>query len=120
MREEKKWKKKKKINKNLSVCDDQQCFFFHFITINAVDSFSPRLVAATTFLSATVPTLQEQTNKQTNKRKETTYPTIVEGPRSPAKNFPDKHSMHAKRISGADDPSAMRVRFATVSFQVLT
>ena len=66
--ERKKMEKKSEKNK-ISVCDDQQCFSSSiFITINALDSFSPCLVAAITFLLATVPTLQEQTNKQKKKR----------------------------------------------------
>merc|ERR1719272_220695 len=42
-------------------------------------------------------------------------PTIVEGPNSPAKNLFETHSMTDSRISGADDPRAIRVRLATVS-----
>ena len=46
-------------------------------------------------------------------------PTIVEGPRSPA-GLPK--SLNASRIeriiSGADDPNAIKVRFAKVAFQI--
>lgn len=47
-------------------------------------------------------------------------PTMAPGPKSPAlKSFPTI-SMMDRRISGAEDPSAIRVRFATVSFQMRT
>ena len=47
-------------------------------------------------------------------------PTIVPGPNSPgSKPFP-MISMILRRISGAEEPSAMRVRLLTVSFQILT
>ena len=35
------------------------------------------------------------------------------GPSLPAKNFDLKSSMTASKISGADEPSAIRVKFAT-------
>ena len=44
-------------------------------------------------------------------------PTIVDGPRSPVKNEFVNISMTLSRISGADEPRAMSVRFATVAFQ---
>lgn len=48
-------------------------------------------------------------------------PTIVEGPSSPGVD-PSVYavSMTLRRISGALDPRAMRVRLATVGFQTLT
>ena len=47
-------------------------------------------------------------------------PTIVLGPSFPASKFEPMISMIDRRISGADDPRAIRVRFATVSFQTRT
>lgn len=47
-------------------------------------------------------------------------PTMVPGPKSPASNLFPITSMHERRISGADEPSAIRVKFATVSFQIRT
>mmetsp|Transcript_20021 Transcript_20021/g.46609 ORF Transcript_20021/g.46609 Transcript_20021/m.46609 type:complete len:288 (-) Transcript_20021:917-1780(-) len=44
-------------------------------------------------------------------------PTIVNGPSSGAKNLLPINSMMESMISGADEPSAMSVRLATVEFQ---
>ena len=41
-------------------------------------------------------------------------PTIVDGPRAPAKNRLFSTSMMDSRISGADEPSAINVRLACV------
>ena len=43
-------------------------------------------------------------------------PTMVDGPRSPEKKPLPTISMTDNKISGADEPSAMSVRFATVGF----
>ena len=47
-------------------------------------------------------------------------PTMVPGPSSPASNLFLMISMQERRISGAEEPSAMRVRLATVPFQTGT
>ena len=43
-------------------------------------------------------------------------PTIVEGPRSPAMNLPVVISMTLSRISGAEEPRAIRDKLATTGF----
>ena len=55
------------------------------------------------------------------KRLKEADPTIVEAPSSPG-HLPSlvTVSSTARRISGADDPRAIRVRFATVGFQKVT
>lgn len=55
------------------------------------------------------------------KRLKAADPTIVEAPSGPA-GFPSvpRASMTAKRISGADDPRAIKVRLAIVAFQTCT
>ena len=45
-------------------------------------------------------------------------PTIVPGPRSPGLKPLPMISMHESMISGALEPSAIRVKLATVSFQI--
>ena len=44
-------------------------------------------------------------------------PTIVAGPSSPASKLFPTISIIDRRISGADEPSAIRVRLATVHYQ---
>ena len=53
------------------------------------------------------------------KRLKAAEPTIVPGPRLPATKLFPTISMAERRISGADDPNAIKVRLATVSFQTL-
>uniref|UniRef100_A0A0K2VB80 Uncharacterized protein n=1 Tax=Lepeophtheirus salmonis TaxID=72036 RepID=A0A0K2VB80_LEPSM len=54
------------------------------------------------------------------KRLNAAEPTIVPGPSSPASKLFPVISMMDNRISGADEPRAMSVRFATVPFQTGT
>jgi len=54
------------------------------------------------------------------KRLKAALPTIVEGPRSPLKSSLPRSSTTLRRISGALEPRAISVRFATVGFQTVT
>ena len=54
------------------------------------------------------------------KRLKAADPTMVEGPKSPAFISLPKVSTTERRISGADEPKAMRVKLETVSFQIRT
>lgn len=47
-------------------------------------------------------------------------PTMVPGPSSPDSKLWPTISTHARRISGAEVPRAISVRFATVSFHIFT
>ena len=47
-------------------------------------------------------------------------PTMVPGPRSPALKPLAQISTTDRRISGADEPKAMRDKLATVSFHTFT
>jgi hypothetical protein len=53
-----------------------------------------------------------------NNRLKAAEPTIVDGPSSPAGWSIAVHtSLTASKISGAEEPRAMRERFASVAFQ---
>mmetsp|Transcript_130380 Transcript_130380/g.291023 ORF Transcript_130380/g.291023 Transcript_130380/m.291023 type:complete len:210 (-) Transcript_130380:112-741(-) len=80
---------------------------------------TPKTPVPTIFLVSGAGMAETHTPLMTRRLK-AALPTIVEGPSSPEKNSLPQISMTESKISGAEEPKAMRVRFAMVGFHTFT
>lgn len=101
---------------NASKVDQKSICNFKEDKISAVE-------ATTLSLCILLVSLPESASMQTDVMTRRLYaaePTMVPGPRGPAWKLWPTVSMIESKISGADVPSAIRVRLATVSFHIRT
>jgi hypothetical protein len=105
------------ISTSLGLLNDKQINSHKYAQRDRIEVMANTLVLRTFFGSET----DGMHTAEINSRLNAADPTIVDGPSSPA-GFPRLLTVSSteSNISGADDPRAIRVKFATVAFHLGT